>query len=153
MSNHNNQSKIIERDLYKKIIASMPIPCVEAIVSNSNGILLMKRNNSPAKGMWWFPGGHIQKGESLDEALHREVKEETNLEIRIERLIGVYNRIFEERHDVTLVFLCSTRDSEVCINDEHSAFKFFKCLPSNLHPYLYDTIRDYRSLKREHNDQ
>jgi len=54
----------------------MPIVSVEALIVMDETLLFLRRNNQPAKGEWWFPGGRIRKGESLEEALRREVKEE-----------------------------------------------------------------------------
>ena len=52
----------------------------------------MKRNNPPVKDHWWFPGGRIRKGETLQEALVREVKEETGLQVTESELVNVYSK-------------------------------------------------------------
>jgi ADP-ribose pyrophosphatase YjhB (NUDIX family) len=51
-------------------------------------LLFLRRNNQPAKGEWWFSGGRIRKRESLEEALRREVKEETGLEVSSYKIIN-----------------------------------------------------------------
>ena len=61
--------------LYDKIVKYMPIPSVEAIIVRDGKLLFLRRKNSPAKGQWWFPGGRIRRGESIEEALLRDVKE------------------------------------------------------------------------------
>ena len=76
--------------LYDQIVELLPISSVEAIISKDNSLLFLRRQNSPAKGQWWFPGGRIRKGETLEEALYREVKEETGLEVIKSKLINVY---------------------------------------------------------------
>jgi hypothetical protein len=58
------------------------------------------------------------------------------------RLVNVYSRIFPERHDITIVFLCECDEGEVKLNDEHSEFKFFEEMPKDLHPYLLKAIQD-----------
>jgi colanic acid biosynthesis protein WcaH len=65
----------IPDSLYDKIVKCMPIPSVEAIIVKDNKLLFLRRKNSPARGQWWFPGEKIRKGESIEEALPREVKE------------------------------------------------------------------------------
>lgn len=133
---------MIPSPLYEQILASMPIPSVEAIVMKDNSLLFLKRKNNPAKGEWWFPGGRIRKGETFRETLFREVKEETGLDVEVIRFVGVYCRIFPERQDVTIVFLCRCLDDKVILNDEHSDYRFFKGIPSNIHPYLLKAIQD-----------
>ena len=102
----------------------------------------MKRNNEPAKDEWWLAGNRIRKGESLKEALYREIKEETGLEIGDFRLIDVYSRVFPERHDITIAYLCKCKKGAVSLNDEHSEYAFFKKMPLGLHPSLVETVRD-----------
>jgi ADP-ribose pyrophosphatase YjhB (NUDIX family) len=132
---------MIPSSLYNKITAIMPIASVEAIIVKDNAILFLKRTNSPAKGEWWFPGGRIRKGETFAEALRREVKEETGLAVDIIKFVGVYNRIFTDRHDITIVFLCNCFDDEVTLNNEHSEYGFFKP-PKDIHPYLLQAIKE-----------
>ena len=132
----------IPDSLYKEIVKWMPIPSVEAIIVRNGKLLLLRRKYDPAKGQWWFPGGRIRKGESIEEALFREVEEETGLTVTNYRLVNVYSRIFPERHDITIVFLCECDEGEVKLNDEHSEFKFFEEIPKDIHPYLLKAIQD-----------
>jgi ADP-ribose pyrophosphatase YjhB (NUDIX family) len=120
----------------------MPIASVDAVIVIDNSLLLLRRNNSPAKDEWWFPGGRIRKGESLEEALRREIKEETGLEISEYKLINVYSRVFPERHDITIVYLCKCKEDKIALNDEHSEYTLFNSVPNGLHPYLLEVIRD-----------
>ena len=91
----------ISKRLYDQIVSVMPITSVEAIIRDKDDrILVLRRNNAPVKGEWWFPGGRVHKGETLSEALIREVKEETGLNIEIVNIVGVYTRLFPERHDI-----------------------------------------------------
>jgi colanic acid biosynthesis protein WcaH len=133
---------MITSPLYKQIRALMPIPSVEAMITKDKSLLLLKRKNSPAKGEWWFPGGRIWKGETFEETLHRKVKEETALVVDVIKFVGVYNRIFRDRHDIAIVFLCRCYGDEVILNEEHSEYQFFKYLPTNTHAYLLEAIKD-----------
>jgi 8-oxo-dGTP diphosphatase len=62
-----------------------------AIFSLDGGILLVQRAIQPSYGMWAFPGGYVDRGESLEAAALREVKEECGLDVRLTRLLGVYS--------------------------------------------------------------
>lgn len=135
----------IPKRLYDQIVSVMPVASVEAIIRDrEDRILVLKRNNAPAKGEWWFPGGRVHKGETLSEALIREVKEETGLNIEVANLVGVYTRLFPERHDISIVFLCSLNDGNIRLNHEHSNAKFLsiKRALKELHPELQKVVKD-----------
>ncbi len=69
-----------------------PMITVDAVIERSGKILLIKRKNEPFMGRWALPGGFIEYSESAEDAIIREVKEETNLEISIKALLGVYSK-------------------------------------------------------------
>jgi mutator protein MutT len=70
-----------------------PVVGVGAIILNGDQILLEKRKNPPGKGKWSVPGGLVDLGETAEEAVIREVKEETGLEVYDPRLVDVVNYI------------------------------------------------------------
>jgi 8-oxo-dGTP diphosphatase len=70
-----------------------PIVGVGAIILDGDSILLEKRKNSPGKGKWSIPGGLVDLGETAEEAVIREVKEETGLEVHDPRLVDVVSYI------------------------------------------------------------
>jgi ADP-ribose pyrophosphatase YjhB (NUDIX family) len=85
-----------------------PKPVAVAIPITAQGeILLMRRGFEPRRGHWSLPGGFVDLGETIEQAAIREVMEELNLRITIERLVGVYSR--EEERTVVVVYLASTR--------------------------------------------
>ena len=132
---------MIPSPIHRQITALMPIPSVEAMIVKDNSLLFLKRKNNPARGQWWFPGGRMWKGETFKETLYREVKEETGLAVDVIKFVGVYSRIFPDRHDITIVFLCRCTD-KVSLNEEHSEYRFFRNIPRGIHPYLRETIED-----------
>ena len=68
-----------------------PAVAVDAVVRKGNRILLIKRKRGPFKGKFALPGGFVECGETTKEAIIREVKEETAVDIEIEGLLGVYS--------------------------------------------------------------
>jgi len=68
-----------------------PVVAVAALIINEKGeILLIKRKAEPGKGLWSIPGGVVELGENLHDALVREVKEETGLDIKPLSFLDVY---------------------------------------------------------------
>ncbi|MEM1578981.1 MAG: NUDIX hydrolase [Archaeoglobaceae archaeon] len=64
---------------------------VDAIIPYKGKIVLIKRANDPFKGYYALPGGIVEYGESVEEAVLREVEEETGLKVKIHSLVGVYS--------------------------------------------------------------
>jgi 8-oxo-dGTP diphosphatase len=69
------------------------VPCVGAVVRDGQGrLLLVRRGTEPGRGLWSVPGGRVEPGESLEEAVVREVAEETGLRVTVGRLVGRVER-------------------------------------------------------------
>jgi ADP-ribose pyrophosphatase YjhB (NUDIX family) len=70
--------------------AGLPVvPCVGAVVHDATGrLLLIQRGQEPSLGLWSLPGGRVEAGESLDQAVEREVHEETGLRVRAGAPVG-----------------------------------------------------------------
>ena len=86
-----------------------PTLTVDAIIkTNDDKIVLVKRKNPPYKGWWALPGGIVEYGETVEEAVKREVKEETGLEVEIEKLVNVYSDPNRDPrgHFISICFLC-----------------------------------------------
>jgi 8-oxo-dGTP diphosphatase len=70
-------------------MASTRIPCVGAVIKDPAGrLLLIKRGHEPGAGLWSLPGGRIEPGETDQQAVVREVLEETGLRVDCGRLLG-----------------------------------------------------------------
>ena len=148
MSLKSEKADFLPDALYKEVVKWLPIVSVEALISIDDALLFLKRNNEPAKGKWWFPGGRIRKGESLEEALKREIKEETGLELSEHELINVYSRVFPQRHDITVAYLCKCKQGRIVLNSEHSEYRFFKKNPADLDEHLIEAINDSKRKRR-----
>jgi 8-oxo-dGTP diphosphatase len=83
---------------------------VGAIALRDGELLLVRRGRGPAAGEWSVPGGRVQVGEELHEAVVREVAEETGLEVVVERFLGWVERIGDAHHFVILDFVVSVLD-------------------------------------------
>src|SRR3989304_4831608 len=70
-----------------------PRVAVGVVVVKNSSVLLVKRGREPSKGLWSVPGGLIELGETLEDAAQREVREETGINVRIEKLVGMLYKI------------------------------------------------------------
>jgi len=76
-----------------------PIVAVAAVIFVEGSVLLARRNQAPGRGQWSLPGGAVELGESLLEALKRELREEASITVEIGGLIGVFDRIVQDQEN------------------------------------------------------
>ena len=79
---------------------SGPELCVGAVVVRPGAILLIRRGSPPGEGLWSVPGGRVQRGESLVDAVRRELQEETGLDGEVGDAVGWTELIGRRRHYV-----------------------------------------------------
>ena len=77
-------------------MADRPELCVGAIALHDGNLLLIRRGHGPAAGEWSLPGGRVERGELLAEAVTRELREETGLEAVCGQFVGWVERLGEE---------------------------------------------------------
>lgn len=78
---------------------------VGVAVIDDGRILLVKRGREPSKGLWAVPGGKVDRGESMRAAAHREVMEETGLDVEVGDVIWVGEHLSEDHHIVLIDFV------------------------------------------------
>ena len=81
-----------------------PEVCVGAIARSGDALLLVLRGREPGRGLWSVPGGRVEAGESLADAVVRELREETGLDGACGPLVGWVERIGRDHHFVILDF-------------------------------------------------
>jgi ADP-ribose pyrophosphatase YjhB (NUDIX family) len=126
---------------------------VSAVIFDRRGHLLLQQRSDG--GQWGLPGGSVEIGESITEAVRREVHEETGLDVTVRRLIGVYS---DPRlqvicypdgmvwHYINVCFQCAVRGGELTTCDETLDLRYFplRRLPTTLLPNHRVRIRDAR---------
>lgn len=127
-------------------------PGVSAVVRDGHGRLLLQQRTD--NGRWGLPGGAVEYGECVTDALRREVEEETGLVIEVGRLIGVYSDPAHGQivtypdgnvaHFVSLCFACSVRSGTLALSDETSGVAWFALdvLPDDLYAMHRIRIED-----------
>jgi 8-oxo-dGTP diphosphatase len=103
-----------------------PILGVGALIFRANCILLVERGREPLKGYWSLPGGVLEVGELLEDAVRREVREETGLELGPVKLFEIFERIIRdakgrpEYHYVLADYLCQPAGGQLRPGDDVS---------------------------------
>lgn len=132
-----------------------PELAVSAAIFRDGKVLVVRRAGAPAKGLWTLPGGRVEVGETLVEAIRREVTEETTLTIDVLGLAGYREIILPEalsdrgRHFVILPFAARWIAGEIVLNDELSDSRWLAvdavaALPTT--EGLVDILRQAESL-------
>jgi len=109
------------------------------IFDNVGRVLLCHRRDID---MWNLPGGGMESGELPTDAVIREVKEETGLDVSVERLIGVYGK--PDRDDVVFSFTCNVIGGQLTETDESDACQYFALndIPLNTNPKQIERVYD-----------
>jgi len=133
---------------------------VKGVVIYHNKILVLKRTrpSSDGYGYWEFPGGGLEYGETPHQALIRELKEETGLDIHILKPVYTFTAIRPDSNyqTVGIGFLCIPTNDHVVISDEHTDYRFVdeEELKTLLSPTIYadveKTLEEYYSLVDYH---
>ena len=112
------------------------------------GVLLVQRAIHPSYGKWVFPGGYVDRGETLESAALREVREESGLVVRLTRLLGVYS--FPDNPVIVVAYAGDVTGGSLTIDDESLAVRSFP--PAKIpwdelaFPSTVQVLKDYLQL-------
>ncbi len=73
-----------------------PIVGIGAVIARDGLVLLARRGSEPGRNKWSVPGGLVELGETVEETIVREVKEETNLDVEVDSLVDVVNNLVRD---------------------------------------------------------
>ncbi len=141
---------------FKSIYSKVPRLCVDLVVQKDNGIILIKREIQPSLGKWHFPGGTVLLGETLEDTIHRVAKEELNIEVEIEKLLG-YIEFFKDGpgsfgneaygQTVSIGFLTKYQSGEMEGGFQGKDLKVFESIPENMMEEQAVFLRNRLSFK------
>ncbi len=103
----------MEKQTIERRYPKAPLVGVAGVVISGENVLLVQRGKAPGKGEWNIPGGLVEVGETLQEAVKREIREETGLDVEVRSLLEVSDRIIRDEagkvryHYVLLDYLCA----------------------------------------------
>lgn len=126
------------------------IRVVAAIIENDSKILVAQRLKGEFAGLWEFPGGKIEPGESKEQAIVREIEEEFDTEIKIEKYLTTIEHQYSNFYLIMDCFVCTIKTGDLALHD-HIAYKWInpnECLedwvPADIK--VIEAYRNYRGL-------
>ena len=110
----------------KSSISAATAVALSDLIPNKK-ILLIKRGNQPFKGKWALPGGFVEYGEKTEEAVKREIFEETGLKTKINQLVGIYSDPNRDPrgHTITIVYKLEILGGKIESSGDACDIKFF----------------------------
>jgi 8-oxo-dGTP diphosphatase len=128
MQGHRGAEAIIVEAMQREYPLA-PLVGVGAVVVEQGRVLLVRRGREPLKGHWTLPGGALEVGEPLSEAVAREVMEETGLIVEPVQLVELVDRIHREGdrvryHYVIADYLCRVTGGELCAGSDADAVQW-----------------------------
>ena len=135
----------------KKGVDYIGVGCGALIINDNNETLLLKRTSKSRNeaGFWSKPGGGVELGEKVEDALKREIKEELGVDIKIIKPLGFTDHIIksENQHWVAFSYLAKI-ESGVPMNlepEKHEEIRWFKFnnLPENITQTTIEPIKEY----------
>jgi len=119
-----------------------PNVAVDGVILKEHQILLIKRKNEPFKGKWALPGGFVEYGEKTEEAVIREIFEETGLTTKISDLVGVYSDPNRDPrgHTISVVYKVNILGGDLESGDDAADAKFFNTNQLPLLSFDHDKI-------------
>lgn len=116
------------------MVNQRPVVAVDVLIRKDDGYVFIKRKNEPYRGCWAIPGGLVEYGETVEQAAKREAKEETGLDVKLIRLVGVYSDPTRDPrgHCISIAYLAEVVSGELRAATDAKKAKIFKRKPDNL---------------------
>jgi 8-oxo-dGTP diphosphatase len=116
------------------VVNQRPVVAVDVLIRKDDGYVFIKRKNEPYRGCWAIPGGLVEYGETVEQAAEREAKEETGLDVKLIRLVGVYSDPTRDPrgHCISIAYLAEVVSGELRAATDAKKAKIFKRNPDNL---------------------
>ena len=118
---------------------------VSGLVVREGKVLLVRRGKEPYEGRWSLPGGGVEPGESLRDAVKREVREETGLDVDVGRVAGYREGFIGDDHYVVIAFHVEVTGGSLCAGDDAEECEFVdpsQVLRRETTPGLDEVFRD-----------
>jgi len=148
MSDQHNQSDEqntrIPDGEWETIVANVPLVSVDLVIRHEGGVLLGLRENEPARGEWFVPGGTVFKNETLTDAVHRVADEELGVEVSIQSRLGTFQHFYDtsevegvdSKHYLATAFEVTLDNEHFTTDTQHSQLEVFEPPYEGLHPYV-----------------
>ena len=107
-----------------RVLSRSKACCGTVITDEQNRVVLVRRAIEPGYGKWVFPGGYVDRGEEVRAAAVREAREETGLEVRLDRLINIYS--YTGRVPVIVVYSATMMGGCLGCDEEGLEARFFE---------------------------
>lgn len=129
-----------------------PVPTVDVILQRNSKILMIRRKKDPFKRHLALPGGFVNEGETVEEAMKREAKEETSLEVEPIDILGVYSdpKRDPRRHSLSVVFVGIVVGGQDRAGDDAASIEWVDLADFEKQELAFDhaqMLRDYRQWK------
>jgi 8-oxo-dGTP diphosphatase len=134
----------------KREYPESPLVGVGAVIIDAGRVLLVKRGHAPLLGEWSIPGGLLEVGETVRQAVVREAQEETSLTVETGELLGVYDRLLPDGDGRTLYpyvlidFLCRRLSGEALASGDADDARWFTREEAEKLPLPEDTTQVIR---------
>lgn len=111
---------------------------VKGVVYREKSLLMMRRSHSD---IWELPGGHLEFGETASEAMIREMREETGLQVETVKILDTWDSVKDNWHITGLIWLCSTENYDITLSDEHCEYRWVSPGDEDFE-LMHDVFRD-----------
>ena len=128
---HESATASCETCRMKREYPESPLVGVGAVIVQDQRVLLVRRGQPPLLGEWSLPGGVLECGETLREAVVREAREETGLVVESSEMLGVYERVIRDAggrvryHYVLIDFLCRSASGDLKAGSDAAEVRWF----------------------------